>query len=65
MHRTDKFYEEPCTMRCKLKEFWLMKAEGMKPQINLSTILICLGCVHFERRSHFIPIIDKEKDNKN
>lgn len=56
----EDFYESPCNRNCKLKERWLVDAGDLGQQLSLSTLLICLGCVHFERRNHFIPDIKEE-----
>jgi len=64
LKETENFYEEPCSRKCKIKEFWFMDVPGIdKKQVNPSTILICLGCIHYERKNHFIPVIDRGYKN--
>jgi hypothetical protein len=58
MHRTENFYKLPCNRNCEMKKFWLTEVPELGQQINLSTILICLGCIHFERRSHYISDVE-------
>jgi len=58
LKETDEFYKSPCDHNCKMKDYWFVENPEIGKQINLSTILICLGCIRFRSEDHFISAID-------
>lgn len=56
---TNGFYKEPCTKNCKVKEYWTTEHPEIGEQLNLSSVILCLGCINFVPGDHFIPVIDR------
>jgi hypothetical protein len=55
----DTFCMPPCEKNCKIKEIWTVEYPEIGEQLNLSAVLVCLSCIHFVVRDHFIPVIDR------
>jgi hypothetical protein len=55
----ENFTLAPCDKNCKVKKVWTVKYPEVGEQLNLSAVLVCLSCIHFVVRDHFIPVVDR------